>query len=175
MKKLLLSFIILLSSTSKALANPACALCTIAVGASLEIARRWGVDDCVVGVWAGAMLALIGYWMIIWFDKKNWHFKGRDFILIASSVAMIGAMYIKHMPYNPTNVLIFWIDPFLFSVILGALGLVYSSVFYQWMKARRGRANYPFEKVILPVMALVLLSAVFYYYPLCKLAQEFKF
>ena len=36
------------------LANPACAVCTVAVGAALEIARRFGVDDSVVGVWAGA-------------------------------------------------------------------------------------------------------------------------
>ena len=37
-----------------ALANPACAVCTVAVGASLEIARYYGVADAVVGVWAGA-------------------------------------------------------------------------------------------------------------------------
>ena len=41
-------------------ANPACAVCTIAVGASLEIARHFGVDDSVVGVWGGAFLALLG-------------------------------------------------------------------------------------------------------------------
>ena len=36
--------------TGKAVANPACAVCTVAVGASLEVARRYGVDDSVVGV-----------------------------------------------------------------------------------------------------------------------------
>ena len=74
-----------------AYANPACAVCTVAVAASLEIARYFGVDDSVVGVWAGALLALLGYWMIVWFDKKNWRFAGRDFWLIALSVAMIGS------------------------------------------------------------------------------------
>ena len=39
-----------------AYANPACAVCTVAVAASLEIARYFGVDDSVVGVWAGALL-----------------------------------------------------------------------------------------------------------------------
>ena len=47
-----------------AYANPACAVCTVAVGASLEIARQLGVDDSVVGVWAGAMLVMIGFWTI---------------------------------------------------------------------------------------------------------------
>lgn len=31
-----------------AYANPACAVCTVAVAASLEIARYFGVDDSVV-------------------------------------------------------------------------------------------------------------------------------
>lgn len=35
-------------------ANPACAVCTIAIGASLEIARNLGVEDAIVGLWAYA-------------------------------------------------------------------------------------------------------------------------
>ena len=44
------------------LANPACPVCTIAIGAGLDIARRLGVPDSVVGLWAGALLTLLGYW-----------------------------------------------------------------------------------------------------------------
>ena len=58
----MLAFLILLltAAGTKAFANPACAVCTVAVGASLEIARRMGVDDGVVGVWSGAFLLLLG-------------------------------------------------------------------------------------------------------------------
>ena len=66
----------------QASANPACAVCTIAIGASLEIARNLGVEDAIVGLWAGALLTLLGYWTIVFFDKKNWHFAGRNFWLI---------------------------------------------------------------------------------------------
>ena len=41
-------------------ANPACVVCTVAVGASLEIARRLGINDNVVGLWAGAMFSATG-------------------------------------------------------------------------------------------------------------------
>lgn len=85
-----LSLLFVLALTASAWANPACAVCTVAVGASLEIARQLGVDDSVVGVWAGAMLAIIGFWTIRWFEKKGWNFKGRDWTLIIVSVAMIG-------------------------------------------------------------------------------------
>lgn len=150
-----------------ALANPACAVCTVAVGASLEIARYYGVDDAVVGVWAGALLALLGYWLILWFNKKNWYFPGRDALLMAVSVGSIGFMYISEMPYSPKIIGIFYLDPLLFSTILGALTFIYVSKFYQWMKAHNGgHAHFPFEKVVLPVAALALLSVYFNYFPL---------
>ena len=149
-------------------ANPACAVCTIAVGASLEIVRQFGVDDSVIGVWAGAFMALLGFWLIKWFDKKGWNFKGRDFWLVALSVAMIGFMYMGQLTYTPKPILIFYLDPFLFSTILGALVFIWSSDFYQWMKARNGgHAHFPFEKVFVPVVALALVSTWFYYNPLC--------
>ena len=170
---IVLSLLLLVVFTFPALANPACAVCTIAVGASLELARYLGVDDSVVGMWAGAFLALLGYWLIKWFDRKKWYFQGRDFILIASSVAMIGFMYVNQMEYRPYPILIFYMDPFLFSAIAGAVVLVCSSEFYQWMKRRNGgRAHFPFEKVVVPVAALALLNLVFYFYPVCKKASN---
>ena len=152
----------------EALANPACAVCTVAVGASLEIARRMGVDDGVVGVWAGAFLVLLGYWTIKWFDKKDWHFAYRDFIILITSVLMILFMYISELVYTPKAILIFWIDPFLFATICGALVMHYSSEFYQWMKKKNGEhAHFPFEKVAVPVVALLLTAKLFSYLKLC--------
>ena len=158
----------LVAFCSKAMANPACAVCTVAVGASLEIARRLGVDDGVVGVWAGAFLTILGYWTLKWMDKKGWNFKGRDFVVLASSVLMILFMYISHLVYSPKAILIFWIDPFLFATICGALTLHYSSEFYQWMKRKNGgHAHFPFEKVVVPLVALAFVSWVFSCYELC--------
>lgn len=157
----------------RAYANPACAVCTVAVGASLEIARYYGVDDAVVGVWAGALLALLGYWLILWFNKKNWYFWGRDILLMAVSVGSIGFMYISEIPYSPQIIGIFYLDPLLFSTILGALTFIYVSKFYQWMKALNGgHAHFPFEKVVLPVAALALLSLYFNSYPLASGAAD---
>ena len=113
----MLAFLILLltAAGTKAFANPACAVCTVAVGASLEIARRMGVDDGVVGVWSGAFLLLLGYWTLKWMDKKGWNFPGRDFTILAASVAMIGFIYISHLVYTPKPILFLYIDPFLFA------------------------------------------------------------
>ena len=156
-----------------ALANPACAVCTVAVGASLEIARYYGVADAVVGVWAGALLALLGYWLILWFDKKNWNFPGRDALLMTISVGSVGFMYISEIAYTPQIIGILYMDVLLFSTIIGALTFIYVSKFYQWLKARNGgHAHFPFEKVVLPVAALVLLSFYFNYFPVGTSAQD---
>lgn len=174
MKKVLLTMGFLFTSISQAFANPACVVCTVAVGASLSIARKLGVDDSVVGVWAGGMLALLGFWMVTWFDKKKWNFFGRDFLLVWGSVAMIGFVYISQITYSPRPMLYFlYIDPFLLSVVLGALVLIWSSDFYQWLKVKNGgKAHFPFEKVVVPVLSLAILSTYFYFYPICYIANE---
>lgn len=165
---LVLSVLLLCAISVEAFANPACAVCTVAVGASLEIARRLGVDDSVVAVWSGAFLMLLGFWTLKWMDKKGWQFRGRDFTVLALSVAMIGFIYISHLAYTPRPILVFWIDPFLFATICGALVLSWSSDFYQWMKKKNGgHAHFPFEKVFVPVAALALLSWLFSYMQLC--------
>ena len=154
-------------------ATPACAVCTVAVAASLELARYFGVDDSVVGVWSGAFLALMGYWLILWFEKKGWRFWLRDYVLMFVSLSMIGFVYYKELVYSPEPILIFYLDPFLFSVLLGALALVLSNRFYQWMKVKNGgHAHFPFEKVFVPVASLTFLSIYFYNNPLCNKAAE---
>ena len=143
-----------------AVANPACPVCTIAVGVGLDIARRLGVPDSVVGLWAGALLTLLGYWFLKFMDKKNWHFRGRNTIVILASVAMIGFVYLGTVKYNPVSICgLFAMDPVLFGAICGMFIFVLTGKLYQWMKNKNGgHAHFPFEKVVLPLVALALAS-----------------
>ena len=168
MKKLLYVLSAFVALPRAAMANPACAVCTVAIGASLEIARHLGVDDNIVALWAGALLALVGYWAILWFNKKKWHFWGRDALLMLISVGSVGFMYIKDLMYMPLPILyIFYLDPFLFCAIAGALLFIYTEKLYFWMKARNGgHAHFPFEKVVLPLVVLFGASVYLNYYPI---------
>ena len=151
MKKLLM-FLFGTTITSNALANPACAVCTVAIGATLTISRRLGVCDNAVAIWLGAFLVILGYWAIKWFDNRKWHFWGRDTVLMLLSFSMIGGLYINQLHYSPC----YWfLDAFLFWAIIGGLIYVVSQKLYEFMKRRNNNhAHFPFEKV---VMALVML------------------
>lgn len=173
MPTFLLFFVVLALTPARAFANPACAVCTVAVGATLEIARRFGVADTVIGVWFGAFLMLMYYWLEKWFDKKNWNFPFRNPILLAVTFSLIIPLYYdiagsQIFVYAPVRILwIFYMDPFLFSTLAGAFVLTYSSDFYQWMKRRNGgHAHFPFEKVVVPVVSLAIAGALFHYFPL---------
>ncbi len=167
MLKVLTLFLGLFSSV-KAFASPACPVCMVTVGASLYLAEKSGLDKCVLGVWSGALLAIFGYFLIRYFNKKNWHFYKRDFILMTLSVASIGFMYLGDLPYEPMIIGFLYIDSFLLSNILGALVFIFGIHLYAWMKAKNGgHAHFPFEKVVVPVLCTAILSTVFYFYPLC--------
>lgn len=153
----------------KAAANPACVVCTVAIGAALPLARKLGVDDCVVGVWIGALLAILGYWLIRFADKKRWFFAGRNTLLMALSIGSIGFIYAGEMAYMPIPIGFFFIDAFLFAALLGALTFICSMQLYERMKARNGgHAHFPFEKVVIPVGSVLLISLLLNYYPVCN-------
>lgn len=158
-----------LFSSFKAFASPACPVCMVTVGASLYLAEKSGLDKCVLGVWSGALLAIFGYFLIRYFNKKNWHFFKRDFILMATSVASIGFMYLGNLAYKPAIIGFLYIDPFLLSNLLGALVFIAGIHLYDWMKKKNGgHAHFPFEKVLVPVLCTAVLSCIFYFYPLCN-------
>ena len=146
-----------------ALANPACPICTIAIGAGVGVAESLGVPTSVVGLWAGALLTLLGYWMIKFFDNRGWKFFGRNALLIGLSVAMIGFAYVGDIDYTPVwicNVL--YIDPILFGAIVGMIVFILVEKLYEFMKRKNGGyAHFPFERVVLPVVVLALFSWLF--------------
>ncbi len=147
-----------------AVANPACPICTIAIGAGVGVAQKLGVPVAIVGLWAGALLTLLGYWLVKFFDKRGWKFWGRNALLIGVSVAMIGFAYLGDINYTPEWILGFiYLDPILFGAIVGMIVFILTEKLYEWMKRKNGgHAHFPFERVVLPVVALALVSWLMY-------------
>jgi len=178
MKKWILALAAAFFTVSESFANPACAVCTVAIGGGLWIAQKLGVDNCVVGIWAGAMLAVLGYWLIRWADKKNWGRESllRNGFLMALSISSVGFIYVSHLTYDPNVIWFLYIDSFLFSTLVGAAALIAGVHAYAWMKAHNGgHAHFPFEKVVVPFVFVLGVCLLLYYFPVChcgKATQE---
>ena len=169
MKKFGLFGLLTLIATSVK-ANPACTtLCPLVLGASLGIARKLGVKDEVVGVLFGALLAVIGYWLIRFFEKRNWNFKGRSVLLMALSVASVGFVYINTLEYKPMlHWRLLYIDSFLLATLCGAASHIAGVHLFAWLKAKNGgHAHFPFEKVLIPILCDALVCYLFWGTTLC--------
>ena len=81
---------------------------------------------------------------------------------------MIGFIYIDEVEYAPVVIWhLFYMDVILFSAILGMLVYIGSQKLYQFMKQRNGgHAHFPFEKVVLPLVMLLIASVLVTYFPL---------
>lgn len=155
----------------QAMANPAActAVCPVLLGASLGIARHLGVKDEVVGVLFGAFLAVIGYWLIRFCDKRNWKFPGRDAILMLFSLSSAGFIYAGTLTYKPMlHWHLLYIDSFLLATLCGAAAHIAGVHLYAWLKKKNGgHAHFPFEKVVVPLLCDILVCYVFWGTDLC--------
>ncbi|MBO7484175.1 MAG: hypothetical protein J6T55_03545 [Alphaproteobacteria bacterium] len=175
MKKIgLFGFVLAFATAVKA--NPACTtLCPLVLGASLGVARKLGVKDEVVGVLFGALLAVAGYWLIRFFEKRNWTFKGRNFLLMLLSLASVGFIYVNTLEYKPMlHWHLLYIDSFLLATLCGALAHIGGVHLYAWMKEKNGgHAHFPFEKVLVPILCDALVCYIFWGTSLCDCQEVF--
>jgi hypothetical protein len=142
-------------------ANPACIVCTVAIGAALEVSRLLGVPDAVVGVWVGALFLITYYFTIKFAEYKKWTFRFYRAFWAAITLALVPLAY-EFVPYKASTY--FGVDAFLVSMAAGALAFEISQRIYQRMKARHGgHAHFPFEKVVMAIAFLAAVSAIFNY------------
>ncbi|EKE11225.1 MAG: hypothetical protein ACD_15C00114G0004 [uncultured bacterium] len=141
-----------------------CPVCTMAVGAGVGFSRWLGIDDTISGVWIGGLTVSMIMWTINWLAKKNIRFEGRDVVVIAAYYLLIVApLYWMDIMGHPFNTL--WgIDKILIGTIIGSALFFLSSFWYEILKKKNGGHSYfPFQKVAMPVLALVLSSTIFYF------------
>lgn len=149
----------LLANTAKAV----CPVCVVAVGAGLGLSRWLGIDDIISGLWIGAMLVSLSVWTHEWIVKKGWGFK--------FSMYVIGALYylLTFVPLFTYEILghplnkIFGVDKLLFGTIIGTIVFIISVWFHNFLKSKNnGKSFFPYQKVMVPVLTLIVLSLIMY-------------
>ncbi|MFA6048137.1 MAG: hypothetical protein WCV59_03880 [Parcubacteria group bacterium] len=156
-----------IAATSMLIAGSAkavCPICTVAVGAGVGFSRWLGIDDTVTGLWVGGLTVSMIMWTISWMDKKNFHFMGRKILTVVGYYALIVApLYWMGIMGHPFNTL--WgMDKLLLGTIIGSVGFFLGGIWYYRIKAKNGgHSFFPFQKVVMPISPLIILSIFFYF------------
>jgi len=143
-----------------------CPICTIAVGAGIGLSRWLGIDDSITGLWIGGLTVSMITWTLSWFDKKKILFKGRVIITILGYYLLIVTpLYFMGIMGNPLNSICFCgLDKLVIGIIVGSIAFWFGAEWYYYLKAKNGgHAYFPFQKVVMPISPLIILSLIYYF------------
>lgn len=140
-----------------------CPVCTVAVGAGLEGARLLGVDDVITGIWAGGLTLSLFFWTAGWLKQRGvtniWWQIVVPFVVY---YGLLGAVYL--MPDMTFGANTLWgVDRFLLGVIVGTVAFYLGARWYIKIKRDNGgHARFPFQKVVVPLSFLIVMTVVFW-------------
>lgn len=145
-------------------AQAVCPVCVVAVSACVGLSQYLGIDDTISGLWIGGLLISMIIWTIDWLKRKNIKFYFRK-ILVAGLfyVFTIGPLYRSEMIGHPANKL--WgMDKLLLGIISGSIFFLGAVFLNNYLKKKNNdKVFFPFQKVVVPVVTLGILSGIFYF------------
>ena len=141
-----------------------CTVCVVGVGAGLELSNYLGIDDVITGLWIGALLVALSAWTLDWMGKRKYAFKGDKFTVYFVYYALtIGPLYWVGLMGQANH--FFWgVDKLLLGMVLGSLVFFFGGMWhFRLKKNNNDKVYFPFQKVVIPVGALLILSLLFYF------------
>ncbi len=145
-----------------------CPVCTIAVGAGVGLCRWLGIDDLISGVWIGGLIISMILWLLDWLEKKQIRFRFKAFIVsVFFYLVILLPLHWTGIIGHPLNTF-HGIDKLLFGIILGSLAFsisVLTNIFLK--KKNNGQVYFPYQKVVLPVIFLMITSLIIYHFITC--------
>jgi len=142
-----------------------CPICTVAVGAGVGLSRWLGIDDSIIGLWIGGLTVSMIVWTVSWLEGKKIGFTGLNFLIIILWYAlMVVPLYFMGIIGHPYNALgVYGIDKLLMGIVIGSIGFYFGAEWYFYLKEKNGgHAYFPFQKVVMPISPLIIMSIVFY-------------
>jgi hypothetical protein len=173
MKKIKLSLPFLSAAILRLVLVPSvqavCPICTVAVVAGLGLSRYLGIDDTVSGVWIGGVILSTSLWLIDWLGKKNfkslkWYydFKYRYYAVIFLMYALVVLPLLRgEIIGHPFNKL--WgIDKLILGIVVGSGAFLLGVYADKKVRGLKGKQLFGFQKVVFPVVTLLLASLIFF-------------
>lgn len=157
----MLFFVIILFTVKTAYA--VCPLCTFAVGAGIGLAQYIGIDDTITGFWIGGLIVSLITWTIRYLDKKDIHFYGRKILIVTIYYCSVIVPFYKYGIIGHALNKFLNMDKVLFGIIVGSVAFFGGVISYEKLKKKNNKVCFPFQKIVMPVLPLIILSVIFYY------------
>lgn len=163
MKKIFLSLFFFLITIFPIKALAVCPACTVAIAGGVGLSRWLHVDDTITGLWIGGFLISLTFWTLNWLSKKKIRFFGRNFLVaVIFYLAAIYPLFYSDIIGHPQNT-IWGLDKLVIGTIFGTfITLLTIATYPALKKINHGRAFFPFQKVVMPIVFLGIMSLVFY-------------
>jgi hypothetical protein len=165
-KKLpIISVIVFISGLIAQPVAAVCPICTIAVASGVGLSRYLGIDDIITGLWIGGLTVSMIIWTLSWLSKKKIHFRWQAIITIAYIAIIIIPLYFYGLLSNPgNNSCVCGVNKLLLGIINGAVGFWAGAEWYSYLKKKNhDHAYFHFQKVVMPLTPLIILSFIFYW------------
>ena len=146
-----------------------CPVCTVAVGAGLEISHLLGVDDSATSVWIGGLVLSTSYWLLDWMSKKKFKFLDKTNPKLVEYIT-IGLMYLsvliplwygKYLGRLANSIM--GIDKIVFGTVVGSAIFLLGKWADKKVREIKGKQLFVYQKVVFPISALTITSLVLYF------------
>lgn len=141
-----------------------CPVCTIAVGAGLGFAKYLGIDDFISGLWIGGLLLSVSLWTIDWLKKRKWNFKFYKIVTFLLFYGLVVIPFITSGTIGSAYNKLWGMDKVAFGMTVGTIGFILGMFISSKLSAKfGGKVLFPFQKVVIPITTLILLSLISYF------------
>jgi len=142
-----------------------CPVCAVAVGVGLGLSRWLKIDDAISGLWIGALIVSLSFILARW--TKKYLSVPADFLVFVYFIVLLITTIIPlsylHIIGNPSNRFL-GIDKLLFGTGAGIIVFVFSLSVHGYVKYHHHNTSYfPFQKVVIPLVTLLLASLILYW------------
>lgn len=155
-----------------------CPVCTLAVIGGVELSRWLGVDDTISGIWIGALVVSLSLWTINWLRKKNIRFLFRKIIVFIFYYATtILTLYWKKMVFSPNCAKLLIqgkpYDKLIVGIVFGSIAFTIGFLLNEWLKKKNsGKVYFPYQRVVVPIVLLIIASIIFHFITKCDPLQR---
>lgn len=141
-----------------------CPLCVAGAGVGLTLSRWIGVDDSITGLWMGAFLGAMSFWLYSSLIKKIkkphliW-LKPAIYILIFAS--SIWSFYKFNLVLRMGRM--FGLDKLTFGIIVGGVSFYLVDLINNLIIRKKGKTLFSYQRIVTGLGSIFLLSLIDYY------------